>query len=167
MNGTALLEVRDLCVEVGGQPVLKGVSLDVGEGEIHAIFGPNGSGKTTLLGSIMGLGKYEITCGSILFKGQDITGFSVDQRARLGIGMSFQRPPTIHGVRLRSLLELCEEDRSKIEALADDLNVSSFLDREVNAGLSGGELKRVELLQLLLQRPELVFLDEPESGVDL
>lgn len=167
MNGTALLEVRDLCVQVEGQPVLKGVSLDVGEGEIHAIFGPNGSGKTTLLGSIMGLGKYEITCGSILFKGQDITGFSVDQRARLGIGMSFQRPPTIHGVRLRSLLELCEEDRSNIEALADDLNVSSFLDREVNAGLSGGELKRVELLQLLLQRPDLVFLDEPESGVDL
>jgi len=168
MNSTTLLEVNDLHVEVEGREVLKGVSLKIGEGEVHAVFGPNGSGKTTLLGSVMGLGKYRVTKGTILFGGTDITGMSVDERARLGVGMSFQRPPTINGVKLRSLLEICDGgDSAEIEALSEKLNVTPFLDREVNAGLSGGELKRVELLQLLLQKPELVFLDEPESGVDL
>ncbi|PIE55348.1 MAG: ABC transporter ATP-binding protein [Dethiosulfovibrio peptidovorans] len=163
-----MLEVCDLHVEVDGQKVLKGVSLEIGESEVHAVFGPNGSGKTTLLASVMGLGKYTVTQGAILFRGQDITDLSVDERARLGVGMSFQRPPTIHGVRLRSLLEICDKgDVAEIDSLAETLHVAPFLDREVNAGLSGGELKRVEMLQLLLQKPELVFLDEPESGVDL
>lgn len=167
MSSSPLLEVRDLQVEVEGQPVLRGVSMEIKDGEIHAVFGPNGSGKTSLLGTIMGLSKYTVTGGSIFFKGRDISGLSVDQRAKLGIGMSFQRPPTIHGVKLRSLLGLCDGAKPYIDSAAQALNVKPFLDREINAGLSGGELKRVELLQLLLQSPDLVFLDEPESGVDL
>ena len=96
-----LLEIKDLHVTVDGTEVLKGVSLSVGEGEIHALFGPNGSGKTTLLNTVIGFARYHVTQGSICFKGQDITHATIDERARLGVGISFQRPPTIRGVTLR------------------------------------------------------------------
>ena len=99
-----LLEIKDLHVTVDGTEVLKGVSLSVGEGEIHALFGPNGSGKTTLLNTVIGFARYHVTQGSIWFKGQDITNATIDERARLGVGISFQRPPTIRGVTLRSLI---------------------------------------------------------------
>lgn len=161
------LEVRDLHVAIGDKEILKGVNLRIRKGEVHAIFGPNGSGKTTLVKAIMGFAGYEVK-GQIIFRGEDITHLPLDERARKGIGISFQRPPAIKGVRLRRLIEAsAKRDGECLEAYAKALNLTEFLDREVNVGFSGGEIKRAELLQLILQDPELVFLDEPESGVDL
>lgn len=164
-----LLEIKDLHVTVDGTEVLKGVSLSVGEGEIHALFGPNGSGKTTLLNTVIGFARYHVTQGSICFKGQDITHATIDERARLGVGISFQRPPTIRGVTLRSLISFSSPSLTdeEIERTAERLDAREFLDREINAGLSGGEMKRTEMLQIILQSPDFVCLDEPESGVDL
>lgn len=165
---TPLLAIDDLHVEVAGREVLKGVSLQIGEREVHAFFGPNGSGKTTLLNSIMGFGNYRITGGKIYFRGKDITHLPVNERATLGIGISFQRPPTIKGVKLRHLVEISSKVSGEdIDRTAEMLNVEEFLDRDINDGLSGGEIKRTELLQLIMQSPSIVFLDEPESGVDL
>lgn len=169
MNGDKLLEIKDLHVSIEGREVLKGVTLSVGEGEIHALFGPNGSGKTTLLNTVMGFARYKVTSGSICFKGHDITEATIDERAALGVGISFQRPPAIAGVTLRALIQLSSNGKSDsdIEAVARALDSAQFLDREINVGLSGGEIKRTEMLQIILQSPELVCLDEPESGVDL
>jgi len=163
-----LLEVSDLWVEVEGRLVLKGISLKIPVGETHVIFGRNGSGKTTLLMTLMGFPSYKVKQGRIYFKGEDITELPPYERAKRGIGIMFQRPPTIRGVKLRDILKLCaKENGKKIEELARLFNFESFLDREVNKGFSGGELKKSELLQLLLQDPDLVLLDEPESGVDV
>ncbi|MBC7337911.1 MAG: ATP-binding cassette domain-containing protein, partial [Clostridia bacterium] len=129
--------------------------------------GPNGSGKTSLLGAIMGFARYRVVSGKIYFQGEDITTWPIDARARLGIGLSFQRPPTVRGVTTRQLVGVCGRGQVEVEALAEELNFRDFLDRDVNLGFSGGELKRSELLQLLAQDPQLVLLDEPESGVDL
>jgi Fe-S cluster assembly ATP-binding protein len=167
MKDEFLLEVKDLHVSVGKKEILKGLDLQLKKGEVHAIFGPNGSGKTTLLNAIMGFAGYTIK-GRIFFNGKDITRLPVDERARLGIGMSFQRPPAIRGVKLRRLIESsAKRDGGLLEEYAKGLNLTDFLEREVNVGFSGGEIKRAELLQLILQDPDLVFLDEPESGVDL
>ncbi len=164
----ALLSVEDLHVEVGGKEVLAGVDLRIGSGEVHALFGPNGSGKTTLISAILGFEGYRITRGRILFRGEEITGLPTHERAKLGLGISFQRPPAVRGVRLRQLVELCaRKDGKLLEEYARKLNLLEHLDREVNVGFSGGEMKRAELLQLLLQDPVMVLLDEPESGVDL
>lgn len=139
MTGDKLLEIEDLHVSVEGRAVLKGVSLSVGEGEIHALFGPNGSGKTTLLNTVIGFSRYKITRGAIYFKGRDITGATIDERARLGVGISFQRPPTIKGVTLRSLISFGSPNlsREEIEKTAAKLDAEEFLDREINAGRSG------------------------------
>ncbi len=167
MKDEFLLEVKDLHVSVGKKEILKGVDLQLKKGEVHAIFGPNGSGKTTLVNAIMGFAGYTVK-GRILFNGKDITRLPVDERARLGIGMSFQRPPAIRGVKLRRLIETsAKRNGGLLEEYAKGLNLTDFLEREVNVAFSGGEIKRAELLQLILQDPDLVFLDEPESGVDL
>jgi Fe-S cluster assembly ATP-binding protein len=167
MGDENIFAVQDLRVSVGEKEILKGVNLKINKGEIHAIFGPNGSGKTTLLNAIMGFAGYQVR-GKIFFKGQDITHLSVNERANLGIGMSFQRPPTIRGVKLRNLiLNTARRNGDSLLEYAKRLKLLDFLEREVNVGFSGGEIKRAELLQLLLQDPDLVFLDEPESGVDL
>ncbi len=163
-----LLEIIDLHVVVGDKEILKGIDLEVNTGEVHALFGPNGSGKTTLISAIMGFGGYKITKGKIIFSGRNITDLPPYERARLGIGISFQKPPPVSGVKLKQLVELCaKENRSLIEEYANELNLKEHLDREVNVGFSGGEVKRSELLQLLVQSPQMVLLDEPESGVDL
>jgi len=163
-----MLEIRNLHVSVHGVPVLKGIDLHVAPGETFILFGPNGSGKTTLLLSLMGFSGYEVTQGQIFFKGQEITHAPMHERARLGLGMSFQRPPTIHGLSTGKLVELCGRGRTlDIPALARTVHFDRFLQRDVNAGFSGGELKRSELLQLMAQQPDLVLFDEPESGVDL
>ncbi len=165
-----MLSVRDLHVEVGDVEILHGVDLDIRYGETAALFGPNGSGKSTLLMTLMGFPKYVITRGSIEFKGQDVTTLSVDQRARMGMGMSFQRPPIVRGVKTRDMVLAClrrEASESEIRDMAATAGLSDFLDRDVNYGFSGGELKRSELLQLMAQNPDFVLLDEPESGVDL
>ena len=165
-----MLEIKNLAVAVGDREILHDVSLTIRMGETHVLFGPNGSGKTTLLAAIIGFPKYRVTSGSITFKGRDITKLSLDERARLGIGMSFQRPPVVRGVKTRDMVAACLRERGDgemIGELAAKTDLVSFLDREINYGFSGGEIKRSEMLQLLAQKPELALLDEPESGVDL
>ena len=163
-----MLRIEDLHVKIGDREVLRGINLHIAENETFILFGPNGSGKTTLLMTLMGFGNYEITSGRILFRGQDITHASIYERARLGIGMSFQRPPTIHGLKTRHLVTMCARGREiDVEGMAQKLNKDPFLDRDINAGFSGGEIKRSELLQLMAQNPYLLLFDEPESGVDL
>ena len=165
-----VLEIEDLTVEVGDRRVLLGVSLALGQKETKAIFGPNGSGKTSLLMAIMGLPRYKVVGGRILFKGQDVTSMPTEERARLGIGISFQRPPVVRGVTLKDILLASPNlkgDEESALAMARRARLTDFLGRDVNQGFSGGEIKRAELLQLLAQGPDLVLLDEPESGVDL
>ncbi|HCR13715.1 ABC transporter ATP-binding protein [Solidesulfovibrio sp.] len=163
-----MLRIEDLHVKIGDREVLRGINLHIAENETFILFGPNGSGKTTLLMTLMGFGNYEIIRGRILFRGQDITHASIYERARLGIGMSFQRPPTIHGLKTRHLVTMCARGRDiDVEGMAMKLNMDAFLDRDINAGFSGGEIKRSELLQLMAQNPYLLLFDEPESGVDL
>jgi Fe-S cluster assembly ATP-binding protein len=170
MDKDNLLEIDDLVVSVDGREILHGLNLAVKPGETNVIFGPNGGGKTTLLMTIMGLPRYKVLRGKIYFKGQDITEMPVDERARLGIGISFQRPPVVRGVKTRDMVMACLHDGENnplVEELAEKAHMTDFLGRDINSGFSGGEIKRSEMLQLLAQSPDLVLLDEPESGVDL
>jgi len=170
MDGEKLLEIKGLKVAVEGKEILHGIDLTIRAGETHVIYGPNGSGKTTLLMTIMGFPRYKITAGQIIFEGKDVTHATLDERARVGIGLSFQRPPIVRGVKTRDMVTACfrgREDGETISRLAEKTNMTDFLDRDINYGFSGGETKRSELLQLLAQSPDLVLLDEPESGVDL
>lgn len=170
MEAESILEIKQLNVAVGDREILHGINLTIRAGETHILFGPNGSGKTTLLMAIIGAPKYRVTSGSIIFKGKDIVGLPVDERARMGIGMSLQRPPVVRGVKTRDMVMACARGRAStqdIVRLAEKADMTAFLDREINYGFSGGEIKRSELLQLLAQDPELALLDEPESGVDL
>jgi Fe-S cluster assembly ATP-binding protein len=162
-----MLRIEDLRVEVEGREILHDVDLGINHGETHVLFGPNGSGKTTLLMATMGFPSYWITGGKIAFKGEDITNRPLNERANLGIGLSFQRPPTIRGVKMRQMLEICGKGEKDVESMAQYLDFKEFLDRDLNAGFSGGEIKRSELLQLMAQDPDFFLLDEPESGVDL
>lgn len=163
-----MLQIENLHVSIGDREVLKGINLNIDEGETFILFGPNGSGKTTLLMTLMGFGGYTVTAGKIVFKGVDITEMPTYERARLGIGMSFQRPPTIHGLKTRHLVSMCARGREvDVDGMAKAVNFQDFLDRDINSGFSGGEIKRSELLQLMAQNPDLILFDEPESGVDL
>ncbi len=165
-----MLEIKQLTVAIEDKEILHNVNLTISPGETHVLFGPNGSGKTTLLMAIMGFPKYRVTKGSIIFQGKDITRLPMDERARLGIGMSFQRPPVVRGVKTQDMIAAClrgKEDKDTIGRLAEKADLADFLDREINYGFSGGEIKRSELMQLLAQKPALTLLDEPESGVDL
>ena len=165
-----MLEVKDLNVEVEGKEIINDISFDVDIGETLVLFGPNASGKTTLLMAIMGFPRYRVTKGKIIFKGRDITYLPVDERAKMGIGILFQRPPVVRGVKTKEVVKAClgdREDGHVIDQMAQRLNMVELLDREVNYGFSGGEVKRSELLQLMAQGPEFVLLDEPDSGVDL
>lgn len=165
--GQKVLEVNNLTVTIDGNTLLEHVFIEIDEGETLMLFGENGSGKTSLLMTIMGLGPYKVETGSIFFKGKEITHLPPSERAKMGIGIMFQRPPTIRGLKVREILELIGKDGTDPEKLAESLNFDSFLDRDLNLGFSGGEIKRAELLQLLAQKPDLTLLDEPESGVDL
>ncbi len=165
-----MLEIKQLTVAVEDKEILHDVNMAIKKGETHALFGPNGSGKTTLLMAIMGFPRYQVTRGNIIFKGEDITKLPLDERARLGIGMSFQRPPVVRGVKTRDIVAACLKGRGNEEIigqLAEKANLADFLNREINYRFSGGEIKRSEMMQLLAQKPELSLLDEPESGVDL
>ncbi len=165
-----MLEIKDLSVEIEGRQILHDINLNIKAGETHVLFGPNGNGKTTLLMTIMGSPKYRITRGSIVFKGRDIDSLPMDERARLGVGMSMQRPPVVRGVKTRDMVTACARGRETNEELSDifnSTNLNDLVDRDINYGFSGGEIKRSELAQLLAQKPDLVLLDEPESGVDL
>ena len=163
-----MLIVEDLQVKLGEKIILKHIDLEIKPGETHVLFGPNGSGKTSLLMTIMGYPQYKVIGGKIVFKGVDITDKPINERAKLGIGMSYQRPPTIHGVKTRQMVSICAGKKDvDVEQMAEHVNFTDFLDRDVNAGFSGGEIKRSELLQLMAQNPDFMMFDEPESGVDM
>jgi Fe-S cluster assembly ATP-binding protein len=179
----AELEIRDLHVRAGEKEILRGLDLSVGKGEIHALMGPNGSGKSTLANVIMGHPGLEVTAGEIHFRGQDITEADPDERARMGLFMAFQYPVGVPGVTvtkyLRTVLNAHREAhgeepialrdfRQTVEAAMKLVNVPrEFASRYLNEGFSGGEKKRMEILQLALQRPELAILDETDSGLDI
>ena len=162
-----MLRIENLTVSVSGREVLTDINLEIKEGERVALLGPNGSGKTSLLMSIMGFSDYKVAQGNIIFRGKRINDLSVDERARLGIGIMFQRPPTIRGVKLRQMVDMISKSDFHTDKEAGEINLKGFLDRDINMGFSGGELKRSELLQLLACSPDFGLFDEPESGVDL
>jgi len=179
----AELEIRNLHVQAGDKQILKGLDLTVNKGEIHALMGPNGSGKSTLANAIMGQPTLEVTEGQILYKGQDITAADPDERARMGLFMAFQYPVAIPGVTitkyLRMVMNAHREERGEDEISLKDFRKQveeamalmhvrkEFASRYLNDGFSGGEKKRLEILQLALQRPELAILDETDSGLDI
>ena len=164
-----MLELERVNIAVDGRPILHDITLRIESGETHVLFGPNGSGKTSLLMAIMGLPRYQVTSGTIRFQEQDIAGLSIDERARLGIGLLYQRPPTLRGLRLRELAEICAGGgpTGTVTELTERLRLSHLLQRNVNDGFSGGELKKSELLQIILRRPKLTLIDEADAGVDL
>lgn len=162
-----LLEIRKLSVEASGKQILKDINLEIKKGEIGVLFGPNGSGKSTLIKSILGFSGYKITSGNIVFNGRKIDSLPIGERVRLGIGIMYQHPPKIRGVKLEQIAGFLTKDKKKIEELADKLSLTGHLNRDINFDFSGGEMKRSELFQVMLQDPQLILLDEPESGVDL
>lgn len=162
-----LLQVKNLTVEIGGKRVLHNVSLNIKKGETHVLLGPNGSGKTSLLLTILGISGFKIKNGEIIFKGKDISRYPINGRIALGMGIGFQNPPVITGVKLKDIMGVCAGGSVDVGKVAKKLNLSTFLDRDVNLGFSGGEMKRSEVAQLIAQRPGFIMLDEPDSGVDV
>ncbi|KFN39752.1 MAG: ABC transporter ATP-binding protein [Sulfuricurvum sp. MLSB] len=163
---TNILDIANLHVAVGDKEIIKGIDLSIKKGEVHVLFGPNGSGKSTLLCAIMQLPGYTITEGSVHIHDTDTAELTTDAIANLGVGMSFQYPPKIKGVTLRRFLDSISQSRDLHSSIAA-LNMEPFLERELNVGFSGGELKRAEILKLYAQSPDLLLIDEPESGVDI
>ena len=180
------LEIRDLRVSVEGREILKGVSLDVSKGEVHAVMGPNGSGKSTLSNTLAGHPSYQVVGGTAKLHGQDILDLSPDERARLGVFLAFQYPTVVPGVSMANFLRTAlnakrgydGKDKSKAVSprefralLKDQLQVlrmdDSFLSRYINDGFSGGEKKRAEILQMAVLKPEIAILDETDSGLDI
>jgi Fe-S cluster assembly ATP-binding protein len=136
-----MLKIKDLSVAVEGKEIIHDINMTINTGETHVLFGPNGAGKSTLLMAIMGFPKYKVTKGSIYFKNKDITKLSVDERARMGIGMSFQRPPVVRGVTTRDMVAACLNERGngdEISKLATRADLHDFLERDINYGFSGG-----------------------------
>ena len=179
MAESALLSVTGLSTQVGEKPILHGVDLTVNPGEVHVLMGPNGAGKSTLGKTIMGDPTYEVTSGSIEFAGQDVTALSADKRSLAGIFMSYQAPVEVPGVPLYQFLRTITRKhpgprmsgskfRAHVGELCDQLSLNqSNLVRDLNVGFSGGERKKVEMLQLLLLQPKLAILDETDSGLDV
>jgi Fe-S cluster assembly ATP-binding protein len=182
-DARTLLEVRNLTAKVAGVEILKGISLTVRAGEVHAIMGPNGSGKSTFAKALAGHPAYEVTGGTATFDGKDLLGLPAEERARAGLFLGFQYPVevpgvansqflrlaynTVQGARGKDELDPLEFDdfvRERMKLLEMD---PAFLDRSVNEGFSGGEKKRNEILQMALLEPRLAFLDETDSGLDI
>ncbi|HET8755178.1 MAG TPA: Fe-S cluster assembly ATPase SufC [Solirubrobacteraceae bacterium] len=177
------LEIKNLHVSAGDKQILRGVDLHVRSGEFHALMGPNGSGKSTLANAVMGHPNLEVTDGQILFDGEDITEADPDERARAGLFMAFQYPVAIPGVTVAKYLRMVmnahrqargepevslKDFRKTVEAAMDLTNVPrEFSNRYLNDGFSGGEKKRMEILQLALLGPRLAVLDETDSGLDI
>ena len=178
-----LLEIDNLHVSVDGKEILKGITLAIPEGEVHAIMGPNGSGKSTLSYALAGRAGYEVTRGRMLYRGEDLTGLSPDRRAALGVFLALQYPVEIPGVTTITFLKtaLNAQRRARGEAEMDAMQVlrsvrekalalnipEDMLKRPLNAGFSGGEKKRMEILQMALFEPKLSILDETDSGLDI
>lgn len=174
-----LLQVKDLTARVEETELLHGVSFDIGAGETHVLMGPNGAGKSTLGYTLMGSPAYKVTGGSIRFDGEDITELSADKRARMGMFLSFQTPLEVPGLSLEAFIRSAIRQKTgkpikifqfqkELEATMKLLNMDeSFAERDLNVGLSGGEKKKAEILQLLMLRPKFAILDETDSGLDV
>ena len=175
-----LLQIEDLHVEVEGREILKGLTLTLEKGEIHAIMGPNGSGKSTLAYVLTGRPGYEVTAGKVLYKGENILDLAADERAQRGIFLAFQYPTEVPGVSvvnfLRTAYNSIHSDAPKsamefrlfLQEKVDLLEIpTELVDRYVNQGFSGGEKKRNEILQMAVLNPELAILDETDSGLDI
>jgi len=179
-------EIKDLHVTVEGREILKGVSLGLNRGEVHAVMGPNGSGKSTLSNTLMGHPGYEVTSGTVLYGGHDLLAMQPDERARLGVYLAFQYPTVVPGVTMANFLRTAlnakrgydGKDKSKAitprefrALLKEPMQVlrmdETFLSRYINDGFSGGEKKRAEILQMAVLRPEIAMLDETDSGLDI
>ena len=179
MDEHTLLEIKDLKVNVADKQILHGINMSVDAGQVHVIMGPNGAGKSTLGNAIAGAPKYDITGGSIFFKGEDITELSPDKRARAGIYLSFQNPVEVPGITLSNFIRTCVEQKTgqrlriwnfkkELQATMELLGMDpSYADRDLNVGFSGGEKKKAEILQLLMLKPDLAILDETDSGLDI
>ena len=179
MTDIPLLEIEDLHAEAEGIPILRGVDLVVDRGEIHALMGPNGSGKSTLANVLMGHPGYRVTQGRILFDGDDVTAAAPDDRARRGMFLAFQYPEQIPGVSVTQFLRQALTNRTGIDYTVLELRLrvmeamsalgmeSSFADRYLNEGFSGGERKRNEVLQMAVLEPVLAVMDETDSGLDI
>ena len=178
MSDRAALACRDLRVDVEGKEILKGVDIDVAQGEIHALMGPNGSGKSTLAYTLMGHPKYIVTGGTVTFDGNDLLALPADARAKLGLFLCFQYPTAIPGVTTVNFLRAALRAQGKemparefLTRLKDEMDAlridESFRSRYINDGFSGGEKKRSEILQLAMLRPRLAILDETDSGLDV
>jgi Fe-S cluster assembly ATP-binding protein len=179
MTRESLLAIQNLSASVDEKPILDNVNLEVAQGEVHVLMGPNGAGKSTMGHVVMGDPTYTVTGGSIMFDGADITQLTPDKRSLAGLFLSFQAPVEIPGVPLSSFLRATldgregmkmknKEFRKRITALAEELDFGTeWLDRELGVGFSGGEKKKVEMLQLLLLQPKLAILDETDSGLDV
>jgi Fe-S cluster assembly ATP-binding protein len=180
---TSVLEIKDLHVSVeteqGSKPILNGVNLTIRQGETHAIMGPNGSGKSTLAYAVAGHPRYEVTSGSILLDGEEVTEMSVDERAKAGLFLAMQYPVEIPGVTNANFLRTAKTAidgeapsirnwMKEVRGAMDNLRMdASFSQRNVNEGFSGGEKKRNEILQLELLKPRFAVLDETDSGLDV
>jgi len=175
-----LFAIEDLHVSVAGTEILRGVDLEVGAGEVHALMGPNGSGKSTLASTLLANPEYQVTRGRILFHGEDVTAWPTDVRAKAGMFLAFQYPEEIAGVPMVQFLKQALSARKGI----DDLSMletrltimewmkrldmdPSFGDRHINQGFSGGEKKRNEILQMAILEPDVAILDETDSGLDI
>lgn len=182
-NSDLILSVKDLQAQVDGTPILKGVNLEVRSGEIHAIMGPNGSGKSTLSKVLAGHPAYSVTSGEVVFQGANLLEMEAEERARSGVFLAFQYPLEVPGVSNLDFLRVAYNSHRKAKGLPevdtfdfDDLVMeklevvkmnSSFLERSVNEGFSGGEKKRNEILQMAILEPKLAILDETDSGLDI
>jgi Fe-S cluster assembly ATP-binding protein len=182
-NSDLILSVKDLQAQVDGTPILKGVNLEVRAGEIHAIMGPNGSGKSTLSKVLAGHPTYSVTSGEVVFQGANLLEMEAEERARSGVFLAFQYPLEVPGVSNLDFLRVAYNSHRKAKGLPevdtfdfDDLVMeklevvkmnSSFLERSVNEGFSGGEKKRNEILQMAILEPKLAILDETDSGLDI
>jgi Fe-S cluster assembly ATP-binding protein len=176
-----MLKITNLKAETEGIKILEGVDLQIGAGEVHVLMGPNGSGKSTLAKVLMGHPAYKVTGGSIEFAGKDLLKLDVSERAKLGIYLAFQQPTEVPGVNFRSYLRMCynarlpkEEQlpvfkfRKILQDEAARLEVNpELLERNLNEGLSGGEKKKTEILQMSILKPKLAILDETDSGLDI
>jgi len=178
-----LLSIKDLHISVEDTEIVRGLSLTINEGEVHAIMGPNGSGKSTLVNALMGHPKYDITAGSVLFKGEDLLAMEPHERAQGGLFLAFQYPKEIAGVTLRSFLLAAHRAhaekngrermsplkfKSHLEEKMKTLHMDpAFADRFINQGFSGGEKKKAEILQMAILQPSLALMDETDSGLDV
>jgi Fe-S cluster assembly ATP-binding protein len=174
-----MIKIENLHVEVDGNEIVKGLDLEVGQGEIHAIMGPNGSGKSTLANVLMGHPRYEVTEGSVTYEGEDVLELEPDERAKMGMFLAFQYPSEVPGVSVANFLRTAvnsvrEQELSPMEMyklLQEKMAVMrmdpKFAERYLNEGFSGGEKKRNEILQMLMLEPRLAILDETDSGLDI